>query len=182
MFHCWLRAVPANSTVRLNIATIRLPMLIKNLALAACIIALSIAPASSVSATEVTQDCPEDCEAKFVMVNTPGSKPPGIIFHVLMRSLKSGKGVMVQEEPGGPIVCRTCEDCRVSFYFLFNTPGKSVSYNNCGLLDNGTGNGGVLPGHLVRCCGFTEPISFEMGTLDPNFTGQCPPRCAHSAT
>jgi hypothetical protein len=140
--------------------------LLKTLSSCALLTALVLWSTPSSQALRPPDEVAPGCGASFTRVSSEGYRPRGSILYVTpdinLGSAQAG------DSP---------DACSVSFSFGFHTPGFGVAYNNCGLLGDGDRlETGLLYGHLREICGGTRQISFQLGLLNPEYKGHCPPR------
>ena len=139
--------------------------LIQSLSTSALLVTLALWSTPSSQALRTTDEVAPDCRASFTRVASDGYRPRASILYLTPEVHLDGKHES------------STDSCRADFTFGFYAPGFGVSYNNCGLLGNGNQMvSGRYHGELDESSGGTRQISFQLGLLNPEFTGHCPPR------
>jgi hypothetical protein len=138
---------------------------IQSLSTSALLVVLVLWSTPSSQALRTLDEAEPACGASFARVSSEGYRPRSSIMYVIpdIRLDSMNEGSM--------------DSCNANFTFGFYAPGFGVSYNNCGLLGDGDRHvSGLYHGELGESCGGTRQISFQLGLLNPDFTGHCPPR------
>lgn len=139
--------------------------LIQSLSTSALLVTLALWSTPSSQALRTTDEVAPDCRASFTRVASDGYRPRASILYLTPEVHLDGKNE------------GSTDSCRADFTFGFYAPGFGVSYNNCGLLGDGHQMvSGRYHGELGESSGGTRQISFQLGLLNPEFTGHCPPR------
>ena len=140
----------------------------RRLATLAALAAIMLATSRAASA----QICPKTCPLNFSVVAS-GSFQTGDIVTLTPLNTHDATSRLLGVIGGG-VVCGTCTNCSVDLTVSWTIVTSScVSYNSCGLLQNGPGSGSAST-TLTRAC--NDPklnLKLEYGTC--NITGTCPP-------
>ena len=138
---------------------------IKSLSTSVLLVTLFLWSTPSSQALRTPDEIVPACRASLTRVSSEGYLPRASILYVTPEIHLDGKNE------------GSAESCSAEFTFGFYVPGFGVSYNNCGLLSDGDQVvSGLYHGELGGSCGGTRQISFQLGLLNPEFTGHCPPR------
>lgn len=139
--------------------------LIQSMSTSALLVALVLWSTPSSQARRTLGEAESACVASFTRVSSEGYRPRSSIMYVT-------PDIHLDSRNEGPM-----DSCHANFTFGFYAPGFGVSYNNCGLLGDGDRlASGLYHGELCESCGGTRQISFQLGLLNPDFTGHCPPK------
>ena len=139
--------------------------LLHSLSTSALLVTLALWSTPSSQALRTPDEVASGCGASFTRVSSEGYRPRSSILYVTPEVHLDGKNE------------GSSDSCAADFTFGFYAPGFGVSYNNCGLLGDGSRlQSGQYHGELGESCGGTRQISFQLGLMDPDFTGHCPPR------
>jgi hypothetical protein len=135
-------------------------------------LALSAIAVLGVSSLARAQMCPDTCPAAY-QTQTVGAFQPGDMVTLVPTALTNAQSALLGVIGGG-FVCNTCVPCSVKITVSWRIVTSScVSYNNCGLLQNGPGSGSAST-TLTRNCN-EAPLNLRLDYGTCNITGICPP-------
>lgn len=118
------------------------------------------------------QMCPDTCPVNFSVIAS-GSFQTGDLVTLTPLNVKSGQSALLGGIGGG-FVCNTCVPCSAEILVSWRiTTSSCVSYNMCGLLQNGPGSGSSGT-TLTRACN-SNPLNLKLEYGTCNITGTCPP-------
>ena len=135
---------------------------------------LTLAAVAVVGASSLAraQTCPNTCPAGYT-TSTTGAFLPGDVVTVVPTALTNATSDLIGVIGGG-LVCHTCTPCSVKVTVSWRINSSNcVSYNQCGLLQNGPGSG-VAATTLTRNCNDSQ-LNFRVDYGTCNITGMCPP-------
>src|SRR5688572_6082243 len=113
-------------------------------------LALSAFAVVGLSSIGRAQQCPDICPVNFQSSSSGFFLAPDIVT-VVPTSVTNATSALLGVIGGG-FVCNTCTPCAVRVTVSWNiVNNRCVSYNNCGLLQNGPGSGSI-GGVLTRNC------------------------------
>jgi hypothetical protein len=131
--------------------------------------ALAVVGLSSLASA---QQCPNSCPASYT-TNTTGAFAPGDMVTLVPTALTNAQSALLGVVGGG-FVCNTCVPCSVKITVSWRIVTTAcVSYNNCGLLQNGVGSGTAATTLTQNCNDPGLNLRLDYGTC--NITGMCPP-------
>jgi len=133
------------------------------------VVALAALGLSSLSAA---QQCPNICHAGY-RTHTTGAFQTGDVVTVVPTALTDATSSLLGVIGGG-FVCHTCTPCSVFVTVSWTiTSSSCVSYNNCGMLQNGPGTSSTSTTLTANCNDPALNLRVDYGTC--NVTGSCPP-------
>lgn len=135
--------------------------------------ALAALAALGVAFPTSAQQCPNTCPLTF-SVTASGSFQTGDIVTLTPLNTTSATSTLLGVIGGGT-VCNTCTNCTVDLTVSWTIVTNScVSYNTCGLLQNGPGSGSSSTTFTRACNDPRLGLKLEYGTCN---LGQptCPP-------
>lgn len=135
-------------------------------------LALSALAVVGLSTMTGAQMCPKTCPMNFSVVASGGFQPGDIVTLTPFNSTNATSRLL--GVVGGGFVCGTCTPCSVDITVSWTIVTNScVSYNGCGLLQNGPGSGSTGTTLTRNCNDPKLNFKLEYGTC--NITGMCPP-------
>jgi len=118
------------------------------------------------------QQCPDTCPVGFSVVASGGFQPGDIVTLTPINVVPATSALL--GVVGGGFVCHTCTPCKADIVVSWTIVTNScVSYNTCGLLQNGPGSGSRSATLTRNCNDSALNLTLEYGGC--NVTGTCPP-------
>lgn len=127
--------------------------------------------ALGLSSLASAQQCPNICHAGY-RTHTTGAFQTGDVVTIVPTALTDATSAWLGVIGGG-FVCHTCTPCSVYVTVSWTiTSSSCVSYNNCGLLQNGPGSGSSSATLTANCNDPALSFRVDYGTCN---LGTCPP-------
>lgn len=136
------------------------------------LIALTLLTLPALSSSPIEGDCPRTCQTVFSLTSSSGSLTSPDWVLVAPSGGSDGNGALVGGQGG--ITCTPCTQCYVQIGVSWSIADKCLTYNGCGVLEQGGGSGSRQI-DVFRDCGTSVNFTIRYGQCDPLYDGDCTP-------